>query len=528
MIEVEPAEVVPITAITVNDCDPVTQTFVIQVDLYTDFPPIFVNGMPLAGFTFISDPMPSGTYFAFEFTDNNPCSLPNFVDGTQTCLCLTEGGSMGSNILYGCPGSVISGDYLGGAVLDGNDQQVFVLHTSPGATLGTPLKISSTPEVEYDAALMSFGTTYYLSSVVGNASGGQIDWNDVCLAVSPGQPILFYPEPEVSIPTPSALSCFQPQVTLSGSVSGGSPSLEIKWLQGTQEIGAGVSLDVQSPGNYTLQAEDLLTGCIGLATVEVTGNPEGPTDMTLEETPPLCFGQNDGTLVIADVIGGTAPYQYQIDDLPLSDQAVFQGLSAGPHSIEVIDAAGCSLSQAINWDLPLELTIDPGPNLEVPLGTLVEIKPIYNFTPQQVNWLVNGEPDSGLTLQFEAFENATLTILAIAESGCTAQAALSIQVFEDAGVYLPNIFSPNADGQNDRFFPQGGSQIARIVDWRIFDRWGNPVYEQAEMLPGDKSKGWDGTVAGKPCPVGVYAYMLTVEYQNGDKEMVKGGVTLVR
>ncbi|MDV7397601.1 gliding motility-associated C-terminal domain-containing protein, partial [Arthrospira platensis SPKY1] len=65
-------------------------------------------------------------------------------------------------------------------------------------------------------------------------------------------------------------------------------------------------------------------------------------------------------------------------------------------------------------------------------------------------------------------------------------------------------------------------------DWQIFDRWGNPVYQQTEFIPGSQTRGWDGTANGKPCASGVYVYFLTVEYRNGAHEIVKGDVTLIR
>ena len=528
-LEITPSENVTVTQITVLDCDPVTETYVIQVDLFTEHPPLYINGAPMVGTTFISDPIPSGEFYSFLFSDNNPCSIPTVVEGTQICPCFTGGGEMAAETLYACPGDPVTGSYLGGAVLDANDLQVFVLHTEPGNTLGTTLQISSDPEAQFDPGVMSYGTTYYLSSVVGNSIGGQIDWSDDCLSVSPGQPLVFYPSPEVQIQPPDhPLSCLQPEITLVATVSGGSTSMQVQWSKGAQILGTTQTLEVQNAGTYTLQVEDLLTGCTASQNITVLGSTDGPSEILFEEKPPLCFGESTGSIAITEIVGGTAPYQYSVDNSPFSDQLFYENLAPGPHLVKVTDAGGCALEQSLNWPNPTALSADLGPPQEIFSGTWVTLQPAFNFSPAEVVWWVNGQTFDGYELSFQASENAEISLLATDEKGCTAQAALLIDVFEESSTYLANVFSPNGDGLNDYFIPQGGSQIARILDWYIYDRWGNPVFVQKEVLPGDTTRGWDGTQGGKTCPEGVYAYTLVVEYLNGNQEKIKGGLTLVR
>ena len=337
-----------------------------------------------------------------------------------------------------------------------------------------------------------------------------------------------FPEIQIELSEPDPLSCNQPEVAISAAITGGSSSLDIQWFKDGLSLGAGLSLNVQEAGTYTLIVEDLATGCAAEGTAVVTGDPEGPTSMQWEENPPLCFGQNTGSILISEVSGGNAPYQYQLNGSIPGDQSIFTGLSPGVQTLVVIDAAGCSLEQTISWDFPEELIVDPGPDLEVAPGTSVTLQPAFNFSPAQVQWTVNGASFSGPELILEVIENTAVSILATDALGCPAEAGLTIQVFEDATIYIPNIFSPNGDGINDYFQPEGGDQVARIRDWWIFDRWGNPIYQQAEFIPGSQTRGWDGTTNGKTCAPGVYIYFLTAEYRNGAQEIVKGDVTLIR
>ena len=88
-------------------------------------------------------------------------------------------------------------------------------------------------------------------------------------------------------------------------------------------------------------------------------------------------------------------------------------------------------------------------------------------------------------------------------------------------VYIPNIFSPNKDGQNDVFRVRG-EQIDSL-HLQVYNRWGNMVFESREV-----NYGWDGMFQGKECEVGVYAWWVEVVFKNGEHEMRKGSVSLVR
>jgi gliding motility-associated-like protein len=69
-------------------------------------------------------------------------------------------------------------------------------------------------------------------------------------------------------------------------------------------------------------------------------------------------------------------------------------------------------------------------------------------------------------------------------------------------LWVPNAFTPDNDGINDRFKPlsQGIIRSYRIL---IFNRWGQQVYESNDAL-----SGWDGTFKGQPCPEEVYFYLI--------------------
>jgi gliding motility-associated-like protein len=91
----------------------------------------------------------------------------------------------------------------------------------------------------------------------------------------------------------------------------------------------------------------------------------------------------------------------------------------------------------------------------------------------------------------------------------------------DKDVFVPNVFSPNGDGRNDKLFVYG-NYISQ-VDMHIFNQWGQEIF-----IIDSKTKGWDGTYKGKPQPVGVYVYAMKVVMTDGRTISTKGSITLVR
>lgn len=87
-------------------------------------------------------------------------------------------------------------------------------------------------------------------------------------------------------------------------------------------------------------------------------------------------------------------------------------------------------------------------------------------------------------------------------------------------IYVPNIFSPNGDGQNDFLFVRG---TFKSLHFSVYDRWGEIVFETT-----DANMGWDGKFKGKPMNPGVFAYYAIIERNDGKKIVKSGNVSLVR
>ncbi|MGB3946887.1 MAG: gliding motility-associated C-terminal domain-containing protein [Bacteroidia bacterium] len=106
--------------------------------------------------------------------------------------------------------------------------------------------------------------------------------------------------------------------------------------------------------------------------------------------------------------------------------------------------------------------------------------------------------------------------------GCSDTDTVEIVVNQGTeSLYIPNSFSPNSNELND-FFMVKGSAIKNI-DIKIFNRWGELVYETKDL-----SQGWDGKYKGVELPKGVYSYSITCEWLSGDQTRRLGKLTLIR
>lgn len=88
-------------------------------------------------------------------------------------------------------------------------------------------------------------------------------------------------------------------------------------------------------------------------------------------------------------------------------------------------------------------------------------------------------------------------------------------------IFVPNIFSPNDDGQNDILFVRGAE--IKEIKFVVYNRWGEKVFESNDI-----KHGWDGTYKGKKLSTAVFTYYVKTTYYDGKIVKRKGNVTLIR
>ena len=116
----------------------------------------------------------------------------------------------------------------------------------------------------------------------------------------------------------------------------------------------------------------------------------------------------------------------------------------------------------------------------------------------------------------------------IDSNGCRNNGEIKIIVIcKNANVFMPNTFSPNGDGNNDVFYVRGRG-LDRVKNLRIYNRWGEIVFEKQNFPVNDPSYGWDGKYKGnKPIP-DVYVYQVEVFCDNSQTIHFEGNIALIQ
>jgi len=152
------------------------------------------------------------------------------------------------------------------------------------------------------------------------------------------------------------------------------------------------------------------------------------------------------------------------------------------------------------------------------LLTAVGAGTTYSWAPQQDADC----PDCISTIVHPSI-TTTYTLWIMNEFGCYASDEVVIKVGCTSDViYVPNAFSPNGDGNNDKLYVR--SKGLKVLNYfRIYDRWGSLVFESNDL-----NNGWDGTIRNKIGMPGVYVWYMEGACPNGQKVELQGNVTMVR
>lgn len=291
------------------ECD-LNGNYTVSFDIEGGTAPYTVNGTTINGNSFTSAPIASGDNYSFDIVDDNNCFIT--VSGSFDCPCITDAGTMSSNLLEACldDGELVTATTNGDETLDNDDMGLYFLHDGNGNVLGTIFDQNATGTFGFVPGMIP-GQTYYISFVVGNDDNGSIDLNDPCLSVAPGQPVIFYENPALSI-NGDLFSC-TPTFTLSAQVSANTNLLF--W---SQAAGPGQStftdptsdltvVSVSEPGVYTYQLEGSNPACDEVLTFDFTVYEPISVNILSSE----CISSTEYILEF-DISGGNGNYTVDI------------------------------------------------------------------------------------------------------------------------------------------------------------------------------------------------------------------------
>ncbi|MBD0331089.1 MAG: PKD domain-containing protein [Chitinophagaceae bacterium] len=123
----------------------------------------------------------------------------------------------------------------------------------------------------------------------------------------------------------------------------------------------------------------------------------------------------------------------------------------------------------------------------------------------------------------------TKYVISVVDSnGCrSTETVLVFVTCKGADIFVPNTFSPNGDGSNDVFYVRGKG-LNRVKSLRIFNRWGEIVFEKRDIPVNDATAGWDGKFKGNKPQPDVYVYQIEIFCENGEIMRFEGNVALIQ
>jgi hypothetical protein len=196
------------------------------------------------------------------------------------------------------------------------------------------------------------------------------------------------------------------------------------------------------------------------------------------------------------------------------------------------------VNAVVNDYADVNLVTDPDPAVGVkPFEVVFKNLSGTNVTDFDINF-GNGTSDSDsawtdTAVTYTKKGKYTVTLTGVDSiTGCSGSAQVVVDVVDEAQAQLPNVFTPNGDGNNDLFRPNLGipcpdEEKSGKTCWNgiaefqgtIFNRWGNKVYQWDNW-----NDAWDGKNASE----GTYYYVIQATGENGEKVEYQGQITLLR
>jgi gliding motility-associated-like protein len=328
------------------------------------------------------------------------------------------------------------------------------------------------------------------------------------------------------------------QITLQ-RIGGNGGDTKYKWANNISQTEKATKLEA---GNYSITATDV-NGCSDDFTITLT-QPDPITFSLAPIQPPRCFGEE--TFIKLDTAFGSTylhRFKISIDNGPANPQGYENPVFADEHLVTIIeDVTGCTDTISVFIPQPPAITIRfnnlfdsiPIAKMLVGLGDSVRIDPVItsSLSIDSVSW----SPRDYLTFTSDSLrpfvrplDDKSYRLRVVDVNGCTADAQLEIELERNRNVFVPNIFSPNDDDKNDFFAPFTGAGVKSINSLRIFDRWGELLFEGRGLpLGDDPSKGWNGKFNGTYVQSGVYVYVIDVTFEDGNTLLYRGDITVVR
>lgn len=283
-----------------------------------------------------------------------------------------------------------------------------------------------------------------------------------------------------------------------------------------------------APNQTTTYTVTVADGCSEPVTDSVTIFVFDTFSVSLTTSPIACYGTQGTATAQAN---GQSTYKYEWNLNPTVIGPTLNANVGGNYLLTVTDnISGCSVDTFVN--IPgysiVEALFSVNPNLEcIPFEdsdiTLIDL----STGGTMGNWFINGV-DSGAYIlgenpQFLLPNKGEYSIMLVLENegGCRDTMLTDVCILDPLKLFVPNAFTPNADGVNENFIAKGSGVVK--FEMRIYNRNNQEIHRTTDM-----ATGWDGIYKGQVVPMGVYAYVIDVEFNDGVEFRKSGTVSVLR
>ncbi len=294
-----------------------------------------------------------------------------------------------------------------------------------------------------------------------------------------------------------------------------------------QDGSTGSEFTAQGAMLYSVTATDT-NGCTSLVSKDIKQAP--PLNYTYQVKNADCNTAKNGSIEIKDLLSGTEPIMYE---LSMNGQIITDAtnLMAGVYYIKGIDANGCKKDDSITIEQPKPPILQLGPDIFVNEGDSIWLKAgpdfninnTYEWAPQEL--LIEQTENKA---KFKLNTSSSISVKLIDSNGCDAYDDINIFVKEKLKIFIPNVFSPDNDGVNDKFTLYADPEKWHIEELSIYDRWGEQVFTKKDFEPSNPTLGWNGKFREKLMNTGVFVYYAIVKGTSGMIYKLKGDVTVLR
>lgn len=289
-------------------------------------------------------------------------------------------------------------------------------------------------------------------------------------------------------------------------------------------------ITLNQPGTYV---DSLISsiGCDSVVTLNLANVPPNQIELQATGFDPSCTDFEDGQIRIDSVIGAVFPVEFQLNGEIQPDLTLIDGLGSGDYNLFLTDRFGCTDEIDLTLINPSPFVAIGALDTTLRLGQSIIGQPLFSQPAVFWSWT----PFEGLTCSecempiIQPLRTGSYEVLARNKFGCEAIYQFNFVINIEEVIFVPNIFSPNADSRND-YFGAYGDPLAQSPTYimEVYDRWGNQVFSSDAVVLNEIQTAWDGTYNGQALATDVYTYRMIFQLINGDEIAKSGSITLLR